>query len=123
MFYVVCLIFPILLSGDCESGTSITMYLIEAFFVVASFLAELGLIIYLYRQVDDREMLHINKYHIQAIMIGQMAKLNFFTDVMFIVQLYKCEIDKLLILSVTVLIICNIYPFFMLFRLLTRNNN
>lgn len=123
-FYLTALLIPMTEKVDsCTNGHEMTVFFYYAIYAVLSGVSELVLAVYLQRKVDDREALEVNKFHLWKIVSGQLGRADFFTDVLFMMQVYSCGYWVLLSVGVSVLIICSFYQIFMLFKLLKKDHH
>jgi hypothetical protein len=83
-FYLTAILIPLTEGATCKEGPLVSVYFYYAIYVFSSAVLELVFIVYLQTKVDDKDALRVNKYHLWKIISGQLAKADFFTDVLFI---------------------------------------
>ena len=67
-------------------------------------------------------MLRVNKFHIGKIFTGQLARMDFFTDVLFIMTTYSCGDTGIMIISLIILFESSLYFILMPIRLMWKDD-
>eukprot|EP00347_Sterkiella_histriomuscorum_P007848 403347332 len=122
-FYFLSIGVPLNEQKSCERGHPISTYYYYGGYILISFFVELFLSVYLYKKVGDRFVLKLNKFHMIKLFTGQLARLDFFTDVLFTIQLYSCDFFYMMIASIIILTISSIYNIYMIFRLMRKDHS
>lgn len=100
-----------------------SVFFYYAIYAVASGVMEIVFAFYLQKKVDSSDALRINKFHLWKIVSGQLARADFFTDVLFNMQMYSCGYWTLMSIGIVCLVFASIYQIFMLFRLIKKDDN
>lgn len=122
-FYLTSLIIPMTEGDSCTNGHDVSVYFYYAIYAISSAVMELIFCIYLQRKVDDKEALRVNKFHLWKIVSGQLARMDFFTDVLFMMQMYSCKHFVILAVGISCLVFSSAYQVVMLVKLLRKDDN
>jgi hypothetical protein len=121
-FYLTALLIPMTEEIDsCKNGHEYSVFFYYAIYAFISGITEVALAVYLQRKVDDKEALSVNKFHLWKVVTGQLGRADFFTDVLFLMQMYSCQHWAILAVGIVCLVLSTLYQVFMLFRQL-RND-
>lgn len=120
-FYLTALLIPLTEGDSCKNGHSDSTFFYYNIYAVMSAVFELVMILYLQRRVDDGEILQVNKFHLVKIVTGQLGRADFFTDVLFVTQIYWCDYDALLAVGVLCLFFSSFYQLIMFFKLMRKD--
>ena len=109
-FYLTALLIPMTEGANsCQTGQKMTVFFYYAIYAISSVMMELVFCVYLQRKVDDKDVLRFNKFHLWKIVTGQLARADFFTDVLFMMQMYSCQYTVLLVVGVACLVLSSSY--------------
>ncbi|CAI2367823.1 unnamed protein product [Moneuplotes crassus] len=118
LFYFICIFFPIIFAGKCGHGISIWSHLIYTFYAMVNFAFEFFIVVKIQRQLDDPTLLALNRWHFVEALMGQIARVDFYTDICFIVLLTECHVTGMMIPTITSITLMLIYPIYKIFRLI-----
>lgn len=123
-FYFTALLIPMTeKSNTCQNGHEYSVFFYYAIYASLSGILEIVFAVYLQRKVDDKEALSVNKFHLWKVVSGQLGRADFFTDVLFMMQMYSCQYWELLGFGILCLVLSSSYQFYSLFRLLKNDEH
>lgn len=120
-FYFTALLIPLTESDSCKNGHQTSVFFYYGIYAILSSIMELVFAIYLQKKVEDPENLHLNKFHMWKIVAGQLARADFFSDVLYMMQMYWCGYTGFLVSGTLCLFLSSFYQFYMLFALIKKD--
>lgn len=64
LFYTLCISMPIIFAEHCGEGISIASHMIYMIYAIINFIFEFAIVLKIQRDLDDKNLLKINKWHI-----------------------------------------------------------
>jgi len=123
IFYSIAFLCPILFAHECGEGIDPWSHIIYTMYSFINLCTEFYLVFHIQSQLGNSTILRFNKWHVVEAIMGQVARLDLYTDVCFLVLLYKCHMWKFATIDFISLILTVCYPLFMVFRLCWIDRN
>lgn len=122
-FYFTALIIPLTDGDSCSSGSKSNVFFYYFIYMVISSVFELVFTVYLQKMVGEKDILRLNKFHLTKIITGQLARMDYFTDVLFLTSLYWCEYTIMLVVGLVIFTFSYAYLKIMPIYLLKKDEN
>jgi hypothetical protein len=91
LYYFICIVCPLLFAKDCGGGIDMVSHSIYGYYSIINLITEVYLVLKIEREVNNANILQFNKWHLVELVMGQIARLDFYTDICFLVLLGKCD--------------------------------
>lgn len=109
-FYLLVFLLPFLLNRECGIGLHFASHYAFAGYSVLNLLMEVAYTLYLQHKVKDHNLLHLNKWHLVELFMGQILRFDFYLDVCLAVLFLDCQVWSLFIPVFTSLLLSMAYP-------------
>jgi len=123
IFYGICFICPFAFKKHCGKGIDPASHYIYGIYSLLNLVMEVVLAVRIQRLVNNESILKLNKWHWVELLMGQIARLDLYTDICFLVLLVECHEDRIAIPVASFLGVMLIYPFYMIFKLMRVNRD
>lgn len=126
VYYVIVIILPFFFDHyQCEKTFSNWLFIIYGIYLFLTSIWEIYVVLQIQRLLNDKTLLHFNKWHVVELFMGAIARTDTFLDICFIHILTNCWdiyvpwiIPTLSFASINLL-----FPIYMLFKLIRNDKS
>lgn len=109
LYYLTALLIPLTEEDSCKNGHDRTLFYYYAIYAIFSGIMELVLSFYIQKVVNDPALFKVTKFHLWKLVSGHLARVDLFTDVLFLMQMYWCGYYGIVAAGTIVLVISGAY--------------